>query len=147
MAHHQKMFENNSIRRKFVHIKKKSSNSVKSSSADKSSLVSSFYINLYKLCPNVSKKLYSNQSKWWLDPRKCHCQSSILIVDSNIYNIAPLKMILHKQFNLVTSRAQNGEEAISKVKSNLLKKCCKFRYNIIFMDINLQGMNGLDTTK
>ena len=43
----------------------------------------------------------------------CGCESSILIVDDNCFNLIPLEMILKKNFNLKCDKAMNGQEAVN----------------------------------
>ncbi|TKC60977.1 PAS domain S-box protein [Pedobacter hiemivivus] len=62
----------------------------------------------------------------------------ILIVDDNEINLLIAKRILGK-FGLNIDFAFNGEEAIHKVKDE--------RYDLVFMDIKMPGMDGFEATR
>lgn len=62
----------------------------------------------------------------------------ILVVDDNEINVLIAKRILGK-FGLNIDAAFNGEEAIVKVKDQ--------RYDLVFMDIKMPGMDGFETTR
>ncbi|CAD8099139.1 unnamed protein product [Paramecium sonneborni] len=64
----------------------------------------------------------------------------ILIVDDTIFNIYALKQLL-KQIILQCdiSEAHNGQEALEQVQCT--------RFDIIFMDINMPTMNGIQATQ
>ncbi|TCC96201.1 PAS domain-containing hybrid sensor histidine kinase/response regulator [Pedobacter hiemivivus] len=62
----------------------------------------------------------------------------ILIVDDNEINLLIAKRILGK-FGLNIDFALNGEEAIHKVKDE--------RYDLVFMDIKMPGMDGFEATR
>lgn len=62
----------------------------------------------------------------------------ILVVDDNEINVLIAKRILTK-FGLVVDAAFSGEEAIEKVQQSI--------YDLIFMDIQMPGMDGFETTK
>ena len=64
--------------------------------------------------------------------------ASILIVDDNKINRIVTKKILDTK-NVVTTQAENGEQALEKVKGG--------NFDLILMDINMPGMNGFETTK
>jgi len=76
--------------------------------------------------------------------KECEC-FDILICDDNDFNILALKYHL-EEFHFTVDSCFSGEEAITKVK-DLWKNgiCCK-NYQIIFMDIELPGKNGIETT-
>ncbi|SDJ30439.1 PAS domain S-box-containing protein [Pedobacter sp. ok626] len=62
----------------------------------------------------------------------------ILIVDDNEINLLIAKRILGK-FGVNIDFALSGEEAILKVKDE--------RYDLVFMDIKMPGMDGFETTR
>ncbi|MEJ2681983.1 MAG: response regulator, partial [Gammaproteobacteria bacterium] len=61
-----------------------------------------------------------------------------LIVEDNITNQIILKKLL-ENIGLITSIAQNGEEAIKQVRENY--------YDIVFMDCQMPVMDGFEATK
>ena len=63
---------------------------------------------------------------------------AVLLVEDNPVSLKVIAAILTKQGVQVTT-AVSGEEAFAFVKQN--------RYDLIFMDIELPGMNGMETTK
>ncbi len=62
----------------------------------------------------------------------------VLIVDDIFYNRVLLKEIL-EDLDCTTEQASNGLEAINKLKTST--------FDIIFMDIEMPVMNGIETTK
>ena len=64
-------------------------------------------------------------------------QNKILIVDDNELNIQVAKGFLHK-YGLQIHEAANGKEAIEILK--------KMDFGIVFMDVQMPVMNGIDTT-
>ncbi|CAK61257.1 unnamed protein product (macronuclear) [Paramecium tetraurelia] len=68
----------------------------------------------------------------------------ILIVDDQIFNQIALKATLNR-FAIQCDQAYDGYQAIQRVKEKQ-QTSCPF-YDIIFMDIELPGLNGFETTK
>ncbi|CAD8124498.1 unnamed protein product [Paramecium sonneborni] len=68
----------------------------------------------------------------------------ILIVEDQIFNQIALKAILG-HFAIQCDQAYDGYQAIQRVKEKL-QTTCQF-YDIIFMDIELPGLNGFETSK
>jgi len=65
---------------------------------------------------------------------------STLLVERNVNFRQALSDVLHSYFPLITvDEAADGREALNKVEY--------WRPNIIFMDVQLPGENGLDVTK
>lgn len=62
----------------------------------------------------------------------------ILIVDDNVMNVELLRFVLGEE-GFVLESAEFAREAIEKIAS--------FHPDIILMDINLPGMNGLELTQ
>ncbi|WP_113651745.1 PAS domain S-box protein [Pedobacter namyangjuensis] len=62
----------------------------------------------------------------------------VLVVDDNEVNILIAKRFLSK-WGLEIEFASSGEEAINKIVSN--------KYDLVFMDIRMPGMDGFDTTR
>ena len=77
--------------------------------------------------------------------KSCPCPD-ILIVDDNAFNIYSLRKQL-ETFNFKIDSANDGEEAIKMVQDfQQSHPCCK-NYNVIFMDIEMPGINGYDASK
>lgn len=56
--------------------------------------------------------------------KDCSCESTILIVDDNFFNLIPLELILRETFGIHTDKALNGQEAVLKfARYNLQKDC------------------------
>jgi DNA-binding NarL/FixJ family response regulator len=67
---------------------------------------------------------------------------SILIVDDNSLFQKSLKLLLHDVLNGQINQidlAENGSDAINKVKQSV--------YDVVFMDIDMPVMNGIEATK
>eukprot|EP00347_Sterkiella_histriomuscorum_P020341 403338179 len=77
---------------------------------------------------------------------KCSCETQILIVDDNMFNLLPLELILKQFFQVTVDRALNGQEAVNMFQKNLLKKCCNLKYKLVLMDLNMPVMDGYDAT-
>lgn len=76
----------------------------------------------------------------------CNCQSTVLIVDDNMFNLIPLELILKEMFQIQVDKAFDGKEAVDKFSINLNKKCCNVYYRLIFMDISMPIMDGYEAT-
>ena len=70
-----------------------------------------------------------------------------MVVEDNIYNVVPVKMILRQSYNIDLERAANGLEGIQMFKKDLEKKCCDVHYQIVLMDLNMPIMGGIDSAK
>lgn len=79
----------------------------------------------------------------------CECRPKILIVDDSPYNIQAISLQLDEYWNLQADSASNGEIAVEMFKKEFSKSCgCKNRhYRLIWMDIEMPVMNGIDATK
>jgi CheY-like chemotaxis protein len=70
----------------------------------------------------------------------CNLRFKILLVEDNVTFRQVLKQSLHECFPcLLITEAVDGEEALRKIDTLLP--------NLIFMDINLPGENGLELTR
>ncbi|RYF25052.1 MAG: PAS domain S-box protein [Flavobacteriales bacterium] len=67
-----------------------------------------------------------------------YTDKKVLVVDDNEVNILIAKRFLSK-WGLEIEFASSGEEAINKIVAN--------KYDLVFMDIRMPGMDGFDTTK
>ncbi|RZK57227.1 MAG: PAS domain S-box protein [Pedobacter sp.] len=67
-----------------------------------------------------------------------YTDKKVLVVDDNEVNILIAKRFLSK-WGLEIEFASSGEEAINKIVSN--------KYDLVFMDIRMPGMDGFDTTR
>ncbi|CAD8139443.1 unnamed protein product [Paramecium pentaurelia] len=75
--------------------------------------------------------------------KKCNCQN-VLIVDDIPFNHLAFITVL-KYFNIKSDSAYDGQMAIDMVKSRYQK--CQCTYKLIFMDIDMPGIDGYQTTK
>ncbi|CAK60735.1 unnamed protein product (macronuclear) [Paramecium tetraurelia] len=76
--------------------------------------------------------------------KKCVCPQ-ILIVDDIPFNHIALIAILNS-FNVTSESAYDGDQAIEKVSERIRNsQCCK-SYRIIFMDLEMPGKNGFQTS-
>ncbi|CAD8052966.1 unnamed protein product [Paramecium sonneborni] len=74
---------------------------------------------------------------------KCNCLN-VLIVDDIPFNHLAFITVL-KYFNVKSDSAYDGQMAIDMVKSRY--KNCSCTYKLIFMDIDMPGIDGYQTTK
>jgi CheY-like chemotaxis protein len=74
----------------------------------------------------------------------CNCKK-ILIVDDEGFNITTMKHIL-KSYKIFPDFCFNGQEAINKVLDNLIKPCCGENYKLIFMDIMMPVLDGIEAS-
>jgi PleD family two-component response regulator len=90
---------------------------------------------------NLNMHLENSQKK------ECGCESTVLIVDDNFFNLVPLELILRETYQLQVDKAQNGLEAVNKFRLDLNKKCCNIRYRMVLMDLNMPVMDGYRATE
>ncbi|CAD8121741.1 unnamed protein product [Paramecium sonneborni] len=76
--------------------------------------------------------------------KKCDC-SQILIVDDIPFNHIALIAILNN-FKIQSESAYDGNQAIEKVSERIRNSQCCLSYRIIFMDLEMPGKNGFQTT-
>ena len=77
----------------------------------------------------------------------CDC-NDILLVDDDEFICKTFKNIL-KKFNLKADTAENGKECLKLIQEKIEKdcKCDKNKYKIIFMDITMPVMDGIEAAK
>ncbi|KAL4503217.1 hypothetical protein ABPG72_000823 [Tetrahymena utriculariae] len=64
----------------------------------------------------------------------CKPKHNILIVDDNQFNILALKLLISENENIIVYQAENGEQAVQKVK--------QMNFKLIFMDMQMPIMDG-----
>ncbi|CAD8135910.1 unnamed protein product [Paramecium pentaurelia] len=80
---------------------------------------------------------------------KSTCCSRVLIVDDEYFNIMALQMLM-QQYSAICDKAYNGMEAIEQINEKLINPCSKCQnscYQLIFLDINMPIMGGIETVK
>ncbi|CAD8179842.1 unnamed protein product [Paramecium octaurelia] len=77
-------------------------------------------------------------------PQICKDCKSVLIVDDIPFNQMTLRLML-QNYQIDSDQAFDGFQAIEKVKSRLKHPCQA--YKLIFMDIEMPGLNGFQTSK
>eukprot|EP00831_Metopus_contortus_P012721 TRINITY_DN15117_c0_g1_i1.p1 TRINITY_DN15117_c0_g1~~TRINITY_DN15117_c0_g1_i1.p1 ORF type:complete len:188 (+),score=25.47 TRINITY_DN15117_c0_g1_i1:136-699(+) len=76
---------------------------------------------------------------------RCECRQ-VLLVDDEPLNSRVLEHYLHS-INVQCDKAENGMIALTKIRQKMdTSKCCR-GYNLIFMDINMPLMDGVETTR
>ena len=97
-----------------------------------------------RLPPHPSCKL---NNKYVHEFAECDC-NDILLVDDDEFICKSFKNIL-KKFKLKADSAENGKECLKLLKEKMEKKCkCeKNKYKIIFMDITMPVMDGIEAAK
>ena len=97
-----------------------------------------------KIHPHPSSKL---NNKYLNDFNFCDC-NDILLVDDDEFICKAFKNILSR-FKLGADFASNGLECINMIKEKIEKNCTceKNKYKIIFMDITMPVMDGIEASK
>jgi signal transduction histidine kinase/CheY-like chemotaxis protein len=90
------------------------------------SRISKHLTQIFKLPPKEAPILVSAEGR-----------SKALIVEDNIINQRLIKLLL-QEYNLAVTTASNGSEAV--------ELCRKYRYDIIFMDIDMPVKDGIAAT-
>ncbi|CAD8133383.1 unnamed protein product [Paramecium octaurelia] len=75
--------------------------------------------------------------------RQCNCLN-VLIVDDIPFNHLAFKTVL-KYFNIKSDSAYDGSMAIDMIKTRY--QTCNCTYKLIFMDIDMPGIDGYQATK
>ena len=77
----------------------------------------------------------------------CPC-SKILIVDDDIFNLTALEQNLSK-LQMSCDWAFHGQEALNKIMYRQTHRCCDSckQYAVVFMDLNMPIMGGLEASK
>ena len=80
---------------------------------------------------------------------KCNCNcNDVLLCDDENFNLTSLKNML-KKYNVECDSSTNGKECIDLIenKKKLNCNCDKKNYKLIFLDMMMPIMNGLDAAK
>ncbi|MEA1956592.1 MAG: FIST N-terminal domain-containing protein [Campylobacterota bacterium] len=101
---------------------------------------STFYFDIeFKTCKKIDTKKIEFMDKKESEIRTIsNAKLKVLIAEDYEVNRILMELIF-KDYDIEPSFALDGLEAVEKVKNN--------RYDIIFMDINMPNMNGIEATK
>ena len=77
---------------------------------------------------------------------ECTCNSTVLIAEDEYFNLYPITSKFDEK-DLFYDIAGNGQLEVEMFKKNFEKTCCNIRYKIIFTDVNMPVLNGLDAAK
>ena len=71
-----------------------------------------------------------------------------MIVDDEPMNILAFKLLI-KRYKRKVDSALSGEAALELINSRKANPCCDLcrEHKLIFMDLNMPGMDGFETTK
>ena len=56
----------------------------------------------------------------------------------------PLRVVIEIQFDKVCDEAENGRIAVEMYRRSMTKTCCNKRYKIIFTDIEMPELDGVE---
>ena len=114
--------------------------------------INSLYVNRDKSKFDLILR-YEGDSKYLLFIVKpsslCGCKPKILVVDDMEFNIIPVRFLLKQNYGLEIDDACNGKIAFEMFEEKFNKPCgCVNRaYRLIFMDIGMPVMNGIESSK
>ena len=72
---------------------------------------------------------------------------TVLIVDDSEFDLMPLEAILTGMCQVEVEQATGGQMAIDKFKADRAKTCCATYISLIFMDVNMPEVDGLQATQ
>ena len=67
-------------------------------------------------------------------------------MDDNALNLIPLEIIL-EQMGFICDTANGGQEAIDMFIADRNKTCCRVKYQIVLMDLNMPVVDGFQATQ
>ena len=79
-----------------------------------------------------------------MEDANCCSKAEILLVDDFVFNLMPLKVVIETNYNKVCDEAENGRIAVDMYKESMTKTCCDVRYKIIFTDIEMPELDGVE---
>jgi CheY-like chemotaxis protein len=74
---------------------------------------------------------------------ECTCIATALIAEDEYFNLYPMTSKFNEK-EITYDIAGNGQLAVQMFKKNLEKTCCDLRYKIIFTDVNMPVLGGLE---
>ena len=131
------------ITNQFSSFEKKSTYHNKNHNIQKYSHKNNFNHTLDKKKNNNNNNISNNHNK----NKICHCRD-IILCDDETFNLTTIKNML-KKFNIECDTSTNGKECIDSIinKKQLNCNCDKNNYKLIFLDMMMPIMNGLEAAK
>ena len=72
---------------------------------------------------------------------------TVLIVDDSDFDLIPLEAILTDMCEVEVEQAFGGQESIDKFKADWAKTCCSDFIKLVFMDVNMPEIDGIQATQ
>ena len=94
----------------------------------------------------VPRSVFGSASGYDTEERmSCEC-TKVLMVDDEPFNLLVLSAYL-KSENILSDKAVNGKLALEQIRNKAQTGSCCKGYSVIFMDINMPVMDGIESTK
>ena len=79
----------------------------------------------------------------------CGCGPKILVADDMEFNIMPVRFLIKQNYGLDIDESSDGKVAFEKFEEGFNQpcRCINRTYRLIFMDIGMPVMDGIESSK